>query len=218
MGTWGPGSFDNDAALDFAADIETIDDIEGAFSATAGEEIDADCAVQVIVAAECVAAMRSHRSPAMPDDLAARVHALGACPVALYEKARDNLSAVMGGSELLDLWAEGGSGEWNRAVTELLERLNKPAAKAKKPKARKKQVANNSPCMFCDKPMGDGQFHMIDITVSDDEISSMKMGGWVHLQCLNAALHPKHMVQAWQIDDELLDHILSRMDASGDDS
>lgn len=212
MGAWGAGSFENDSALDFAAEVATSDDIERAFCAGETEYIDADQGSHIIAAAECVAAMRGHPNADMPDELAAKVHTFGKCPVALFEKARDNLSAVMGGGELVELWAEEGTGEWNRAVTELLERLNLPAARAKKPPKKKASQPNPSPCMFCDKPMGDGQFHMLDITVNDDEISSMKMGGWVHLQCLNAALHPRHMIQAWQIDEELLEHILNRLD------
>ena len=34
---------------------------------------------------------------------------------------------------------------------------------------------------------------MLDLTISTDDISTMKQGGWAHLQCLNAALHPNHM-------------------------
>ena len=65
--------------------------------------------------------------------------------------------------------------------------------------------------MFCDKPMGDGEFHMLDVTVHEDEISSSKRGGWVHLQCLNAALHPRHMIQNWQFDDELLEFVMRKL-------
>lgn len=217
MGAWGAGSFENDAALDFAADIETLADVENAFVAEGAEDIDADVASRVIVAAECIAAMRGHRSPDLPNDLDARVRGFGKCTIALFDMARNNLSAVMTRGELIDLWAEEGSGDWNRAVTDLLERLNKPAAKGKQPAKRKKEPqANPSPCMFCDKPMGEGAFHMIDITINDDEMSSMKMGGWVHLQCLNAALHPKHMMQTWEFDDELLDHFLKKRDAEQD--
>ncbi|WP_340588041.1 DUF4259 domain-containing protein [Erythrobacter alti] len=217
MGAWGAASFENDTALDFASEIQTLADVESAFVAEGAEEIDADTASRVIVAAESVAAMRGHRSPGMPDDLAAKVDRFGKCSIGLYDTARNNLSAVMSRGELLELWVEEGSGEWNRAVTDLLERLNKPAVKRKKPAKRKKKPQSNpSACMFCDKPMGEGAFHMIDITVNDDEISAMKMGGWVHLQCLNAALHPRHMMQTWDFDDELLDHFLKKRDAERD--
>lgn len=123
----------------------------------------------------------------------------------IYEEVRDRLSAVISRSELSELWAEGDASEWNVAMTDLIERLGKPRVKTrgKSNKAKmKKPTPNPSPCMFCDQPMGDGAFHMLDITLDEDEISSMKMGGWAHLKCLNAALHPKHLIQDWKFDDD----------------
>lgn len=216
MGAWGAGSFENDAALDFAGEIESLDDVKAEFAAEGQEEIEADLASRVIVAAECVAAMRGHRNPDMPADLAERVHGFGKPSIELFDTARNNLSAVMSRSELVDLWTEEGSGEWNRAVTELMERLNKPQGSRSKPKKKAAPTPNLSPCMFCDEPMGEGAFHMIDITIAEDDISTMKKGGWVHLQCLNAALHPRHMIQTWQFDDELLDWVMKKLDLERD--
>lgn len=216
MGAWGPGSFENDDALDFVAEIETLADIEAALCALGSEYIEVDEAARVVVAAECVAALRGHPSPALPDELARRLPAMGQCPIDLYSDARENLSAVMSRGELLELWTEEGSGVWNRAITELMERLNQPAAKVKAPRRKKKPTPNPSPCMFCDQPMGEGAFHMLDVVLSDDEFSTSRRGGWVHLQCLNAALHPKHMIQNWQFDEELLDHFMNKRDGAQD--
>ncbi|MBE5073979.1 hypothetical protein IM511_06645 [Erythrobacteraceae bacterium E2-1 Yellow Sea] len=52
---------------------------------------------------------------------------------------------------------------------------------------------------------------MLDLTIHEDEISTSKRGGWVNLQCLNAALHLKHMIQNWQFDDELLEWVMQKM-------
>ena len=213
MGAWGSGSFENDSALDFAFEIERVADVERAFVAAGSDYIGLDEGCGVIVAAECVAAMRGHPAPDLPDELAGIISTFGNCPIALYDKARENLSAVMSRGELVELWAEEGSGGWNRAVTELMERLNKPVGGAKTPKLKKAPAPNPSPCIFCDKPMGDGAFHMLDITIHEDDISSSKQGGWVHLQCLNAALHPKHMFQTWGFDDELLDFVMKKLRA-----
>lgn len=195
MGAWGAGSFENDAALDYVGEIGDLSDVEAALNVAGIEAIDADEASRVIVAAECVAAMRGHSHGDIPAELAAKATGWGKPSLALFNQARDNLSAVMSRGELLELWVEEGSGDWNRAVTDLMERLNRPQAKPKKPAKKKPKTPNPSPCMFCDKPMGDGEFHMLDVTVHEDEISSSKRGGWVHLQCLNAALHPRHMIQ-----------------------
>ncbi|MEL6876556.1 MAG: DUF4259 domain-containing protein, partial [Pseudomonadota bacterium] len=179
-------------------------------------EIDADEASAIVAAAECVAAMRGHPDEAMPHELAQTVHRLGKPSTELWDSARNSLSAVVSSSELTELWAEAEEDDraaFNRAITDLIDRLNQPQGKAKKPKKPVGSNPNPSPCMFCDKPMGDGAFHMIDITVNEDEISSMKQGGWVHLACLNAALHPKHMIQNWEVDDELLDFVMAKIEA-----
>lgn len=152
MGAWGAGSFDNDAALDFAAEIETVDDLARAFSAAgSGEEVDANESCRIIVAAECVASMRGHPSPAMPADLAERVESFGKAPMALFNSARDNLSAVMSRSELLELWSESEDmASFARALTELMERLNKPQAKlVKGAKAAKPKKLQPNPSHAC---------------------------------------------------------------------
>lgn len=224
MGAWGSGSFENDTALDFASAIGSVDDVEKAFEASSElgvalieGEIDADMSCEIIVAAECVASMRGHASPDMPEELAETVQGFGKPSMELFELARNNVSAVISRSELCELWADEGSGDWNRAMTDLMDRLNKPQKKALKKgaKARKAKAPqpNPSPCLFCDKPMGDEQFHMFDLTVHEDEFSTSKQGGWVHLECLNAALHPKHMIQNWQFDDEQLDWLREKLKA-----
>lgn len=222
MGAWGAGSFDNDTALDFVSGIGSVADVEKAFQASSElgvakieGEIDADLSCEIIVAAECVAAMRGHASPDMPEELSERVQSFGTPSMDLFELARNNVSAVMSRSELCELWADEGSGDWNRAMTGLIDRLNQPEAKAKgaKKKKAKKPQPNPSPCMFCDKPMGDEQFHMFDLTIHEDEISTSKRGGWVHLECLNAALHPRHMIQNWEYSDEQLDWLREKLKA-----
>lgn len=223
MGAWGSGSFENDTAMDFAGEIASIADLESVMLDEGAEEIDADLACQLIVVGECVAAMRGHPHSDMPADLAQIVGTFGKPAITLYDRARDNVSAVLCGSELLDLWSDADKeerGEFNRAMTDLIARLNKPQAKPGKAKKAKKKKANPnpSPCMICDKPMGDGEFHQIDITLMADDFGDMKQGGWAHMGCINAALHPKHMIQNWQLDDELLQLAMEKIrvqDAEG---
>jgi len=74
MGAWGPGAFENDTALDFAAEIRTAQDLADALTIrTPDQPIDADTACRIVVVAECVAAMRGHPSDDMPRGLAERV-------------------------------------------------------------------------------------------------------------------------------------------------
>ncbi len=214
MGTWGGGSFENDAAMDFVAELESLDDLQKPLVlARDVEQIDADLAAQIVVVAEVVAAQRGYPCDGLPEDLSVKLADMGFSQ-AVFEEVRNQLSAVIAHSELAELWAEGDAAEWNRAMTDLIERLGKPRTKVggKPRKTGKKQPAtNSSPCMFCDQPMGDGAFHMLDVTINDDEISAMKMGGWTHLKCLNAALHPKHIIQHWQFQDDEIEAAVDKL-------
>ena len=107
MGTWGPGAFENDAALDFVREIESAQDLADALTVRAADQpIDADTACRIVVVAECVAGMRGHPSGDMPETLAARVSAFGRPSRSLFHHARSHLFAVMSRSELMELWAE----------------------------------------------------------------------------------------------------------------
>ncbi len=204
MGAWGAGGFENDAALDFAGTIETVDDIRSAFSIETPEmPIDADKASEIVAAAECVAAMMGRPADDMPDDLLDRLKAFGTPDKALFHNARDHVSAVISRSELAELWAEADdTGGFNRAMTGLIDRLN-PDLKPKKGRKRKKKPPQNpSPCAFCNEPMGAEEFSMFDISVDLGEGVPIRMGKWAHLACLNAHLHPTHLIQAWKFDPE----------------
>ncbi len=228
MGAWGAGSFENDAAMDFAGEIESLNDLKAVLVAAndqghvlIDDEIDADLSSKIIVAGECLAAMRGHPSEALPHELAQKLQDLGKPKLDFVELVRSNVSAVMSRSELLELWAEADEEDraaFNVAMTDLVDRLCKPAKRARKPKAKKAKEKhfNHSPCSFCDQPMGEVEGSMFDITVSVDDISSMRLGGWAHITCLNAALHPKHLIQNWELDEELLDYVLKRSEAERD--
>ncbi|MEM8724151.1 MAG: DUF4259 domain-containing protein [Pseudomonadota bacterium] len=202
MGVWGTGSFENDEALDFAAEIRSVDDLSNEVRLhDVGAELDADKACRVIVVGECVAAMRGHRQENMPDELAQKVHEFGAPSDELFDNARDSVSMVITNSELSDLWAESDDrAGFNLAMTNLIDRLNQPLAKAKKPR-KKDPKPNLSPCWICGEEMGQ-EFTSIDVRL--DPENGMSQGGSVHLACLNAALHPKYMIQDWQFDDAMI--------------
>ena len=203
MGTWGPGAFENDAALDFVPAIETAQDLAKALTIrTPVAPIDADTACRIVVVAECVAAMRGHPCDDMPDALGERLAGFGKPSRSLFHHARDHLAGVMIRSELMELWAESDPSPFNLAMHDLLERLNLPPADAPRRKSpRKEAVINNSPCAFCDGPMGEGQFSQFSIALDEGDGILSTRGGWAHLRCLNAALHPKHMIRVYKNDE-----------------
>ena len=202
MGAWGAGPFENDEAVDFGDVIQSLEDLVREVRLhDVGVNLDADKASRVIVVGECVAAMRGHGHPGMPDDLAQRVIGFGTPSDELYDNARDGVSMVIGNSELSDLWAESEDrSAFNRAMTDLIDRLNQPIGRAKAPVQETAQT-NRSPCWICGEEMGS---EFTSISVDLDPGLGMSQGGCVHLACLNAALHPRYMIQDWQFDDEML--------------
>jgi hypothetical protein len=214
MGTWGAGAFENDVALDFAAAIASAKDLADALTIRSPDQpIDADAACRIVVVAECVAAMRGHPSGDLPDGLAERLAGFGRPSRSLFHHARDHLSAVMLRSELMQLWAESDPRPFNLAMHDLLERLNRPPAEpASRPAPGKKPLRNNSPCSFCDQPMGEAEFSQFSITLDHGDGLPLTRGGWAHHRCLNAALHPKHMIRVYRndepVDPDQLDRLL----------
>lgn len=210
MGTWGPGAFENDAAMDFSHEIETPHDLAGALTVEMIDQpISADAACRIIVVGECVAAMRGHACSDLPDELADRLVGFGPPSKSLLDHSCDHLTAVMQRSELMELWAEDDPSNWNRAMHGLIVRLSrdpidaKTAQKAQKAKKAKEPFFNPSPCSFCDKPMGEEQFSDFTIHLNDGGSVPMGRDGWAHHECLNAALHPKHMIRAFAHDDNI---------------
>ena len=138
MGAWGAGSFENDTALDWAAGVQSVDEVRRPFAqlkqdsdADAGEGelfVDADFACELLAAAECVAAMMGRPSRDLPEELAQRLSAAGEPDNLLFHQARNAVLHVMRNSELAELWeeaaAESGENEWLATLTNLVDRLN----------------------------------------------------------------------------------------------
>lgn len=209
MGAWGSGSFENDAALDFAAAIQHPADLLKPLSMNSTEqEIDADLASEIIVVAECVAAMRGHPSAEMPEDLAERVSGFGKAGRSLYIHARNHLAAVLRRSELLELWAEDDPSEFIEAVHELIGRLNRKATDAPldpvsgKLPFHQQAWFKEAPCCFCSKALGDDEFASVDTKINDGKSSEIGFTAWAHLACLNRALDPKFRMRPFSMHPE----------------
>ncbi len=203
MGTWGPGGFENDAALDFAGDLSSAAAIAGVFSqkpADPQEEIDADLAQTIIAAAECVAAMMGRPAEDLPEAVAEKLTAFADIEPDLIEAARETVSRVLAGSELMDLWAEDDPAPWNIAVGSLIDRLN-PALKVKAKRKAKRQTVLQT-CGFCDKEIPEEELVLVQLNQEIDAINVLDRGFWCHLSCLNGKLHPRHLIQNWKFDPD----------------
>ncbi len=211
MGAWGAGSFENDTALDWAIEISGPADIEKFYAAL--PELDgvtvqgSDVSACVVAAAESVATMMGRVAPNVLGDLRERL--AGAEPSdELVETARNALSAMLMGSELVELWAEGEDGgeEWNTAITGLIDRLNPELPYDPPPLDEiEQQLGYLTTCVFCDKPIAEGEiFHLEFRDFSSDEGKYVSRGIYCHLPCLNGKLHPKHLLQNWKFDPDKL--------------
>jgi hypothetical protein len=214
MGAWGAGSFENDTALDWAAEISSAEDINKFYQALPPYDgvtkLDADLSERIVAAAEAVAAMMGRVSPDVPQDLRERLS--GAAPSdELIEAARNTLSAMLSGSELVELWDEDADGaeEWNKAITGLIDRLNPELPYAPPPlDTIEQQLCYLTTCAFCDEPIAEGEIvHLEFRDFSSDEGLYISRGIYCHLPCLHGKLHSKHLLQNWKFDpDKLFKH------------
>ena len=209
MGAWGPGSFENDTAMDFAGAISSAEDLLKPLRIESPEmEIDADLACEIIVVAESVAAMRGHASRDIPDELLAKLRGFERPSRSLYLHARDHLAAVLERGELLELWSEDDPGEFIEANHELIGRLNKRATYAPvAPKPKKKKFSDEdwfkeAPCCFCLRPMGSEEFASVSTKINEGEVAETGMTAWAHLACLNRALHFTYRMRPFSMRQE----------------
>ena len=142
MGTWGAGSFENDAVMDWLEELgsggvrRVRDALDTVADADADEYLDADDAQAALGAAEIVAAAsgkgndRIAARKELPTWITAHHEEFVEADVALARRA---VERVLTSSELQELWDDGGpENDWRVQVGELLRRL-KPAPKKPAP-------------------------------------------------------------------------------------
>ncbi len=132
MDAWGPGSFQNDAAVEWLVELEGEDEqyVLDALSAVAeaddGERIDEETAAIAIAAAEVVAASRGKAAPRVPETIPAWIEdneeAFEDEDVLL---ARGAVERVKGASDLQRKWFDDeAKDDWIWMVDRLLARLS----------------------------------------------------------------------------------------------
>jgi hypothetical protein len=128
VGTWGPLAFDNDAANDWAYDLEKMNDlslVESALDDLDGAGSDASVAVIALAACEVIARMRGkfgyENAYTEKVDVWVRAHPQSPSK-ALLKRARGAVARVLEkDSELRALWD--GDEDWLAAVADLRRRL-----------------------------------------------------------------------------------------------
>ena len=150
MGTWGSGTFENDWALDWAADLRESPDhspiltaleqvvVHGGTKYSSPSILErlrglsrhtdwltANVAARALAAAEVVSASLGRPPKKLPDGISGwlQQHACS-FPPDLSELALRAVMIVKTSSELKDLWEEGNATEWRNGVEDLERRLH----------------------------------------------------------------------------------------------
>jgi hypothetical protein len=170
MGAWDVGSFDNDAALDFADGINGIEDLTQAFDALGeeGTSADADAVSEAVAAADLVAAMMGRPAPNMPDHLAERVAGFGPPEHGLIAAAADAVRHVAAHSELAELWAEAEDEDWAGAMEGLLTRLDPKVPYDPPPQNDAPVGLISSICLICEGSVPEAEEVTVTMEGDDD--------------------------------------------------
>jgi hypothetical protein len=132
MGAWEIGSFDNDDALDWLAELEECED-EAVLAETLRAVTDlgdgyleAPEASEGLAAAEIIAALKGRPVVNLPENARAWVEAHRELEVSeLVPMAREAVERVRGESELKELWDESDEApKWYGTLDDLERRLN----------------------------------------------------------------------------------------------
>jgi hypothetical protein len=129
MGSWGHGNFDNDAVLDWKAELSDWAAVRYALTrvarAEASSALGADACCVALGAAEVVAACTGHPYPGLPADVTEWVARHGKeLDVSLVPLAAEVASRIEERSDLQELFDEGGRNQaWHEVVQGLIERL-----------------------------------------------------------------------------------------------
>jgi hypothetical protein len=129
MGAWGHKPFQNDSALDWAAELEAVGPraVRAALSRCEGKnDLDVDDGSAAVGAAALVAAALDGDVRDLPISVRAAVDSVAATPADAALAARALTRVLSGPSELPALWGAGS--DWHVSTEQLIQRLGRLAA------------------------------------------------------------------------------------------
>lgn len=130
MGTSGPGSFENDGAMDWVAELESyaedspiVDALNTVIDQADDYPEEPDCSV-AIAAAEVVAAQLGNLNENCPEEVEAWVEGHPTPSATRIAQARQVIEVIQADSELKDFWKESDEFEaWQTGMENLMSRL-----------------------------------------------------------------------------------------------
>lgn len=131
MGTWGPGNFENDDAIEWVAELEgyaddglIVDALNTIIDQTDDCPAATDCSV-AIAAAEVIAAQSEEPHDDCPDEVEVWVEGRLAPSPTKIAQARQAIQVILADSELKGIWQDSDGLEvWQASVEDLLSRLS----------------------------------------------------------------------------------------------
>ena len=130
MGVWGYGSFENDDAADWLAELEgssnnvVLVDALNAFIDEADDDPDTSTCSIALAAAEVIAALNGEPIDDLPDEIDEWIQDRPAPNETLLANARQVVELILENSELRDSWKESDDSEaWESCLTDLHSRL-----------------------------------------------------------------------------------------------
>ncbi|MDX1486066.1 MAG: DUF4259 domain-containing protein [Alphaproteobacteria bacterium] len=215
MGAWDVGSFENDTALDFVAEVEGTDDLLAAFAALGPGDLsaDADQACEAIAAADLVAAMMGRPAPDIPRGVADRVVAFGPAGDELIAAAVGAVRHVRANSELAELWAEAEDEDWPGAIDDLLQRLD-PAVPYAPPPPRDEAIEGevSGICLICDGTIPAEEIVTVTLEEEDDIVAS-SLTLYAHRACLEKNFDPPHFAEDGSPHPDLLARVKAHLNS-----
>ena len=208
MGVWDCGSFGNDAALDFAAELTDFEIIRKKISQFENQtsSLNADDASIAIAACEVLAATIGRPPVDLPD-----------IPKFKRDEVTDDLLAsankiierVRNDSELAELWSEEDDTEWQDALDGLITRLDlsKPLKAPKKKKKRKLPDDFLGHCYICFEEVTERDGILFEHTMFEGISCSIHP----HRKCIEEAISGPHWKKDGSPTAKTRKHLLKSM-------
>lgn len=202
MGAWGEGNFSNDVALDFLAEVSSMQDLRRPLDESVRrglDNLDADLAAETLAAADLLASMLGRPAPDEPEHVATLLAKLEKPTADLLATAKTAASAILANSELADLWREDDFLPWESVINDLLARLSTETSYEAKPKPAMSK--GGFVCSICEEIIPDGEIVRAEFGYL--HMPGITMGRYFHRTCIVSNFESPHFDKTGEVTGSL---------------